>query len=193
MEKEDICLGKLGLRRQARKGGGCGQQSPTLDEKILHTSAASEAHNVPSRQDRRPERPAFESRAPRCDIPVSGHNCGAARPAPYQESPNRPFLSSDAPLQPPTLIVPARPRASLGLWPLRQGGLVPKPIALRHKRQESRTGSRLSPLRALAGQESGSAEVAGALRLAVCNAQPHSPPGLLDGTICVLRGDIRDY
>lgn len=108
-------------------------------------------------------------------------------------SPARPFLtlapappSFSQPHRAPTPHSIPRPRAS----PL-QNRISPRPRALRQNSGGSLArGPALSPSRALAGPESGSAEVASPATPALSrDAQPQSPPGLPEGTIYAPSGE----
>lgn len=106
-------------------------------------------------------------------------------------SPARPFLTS-APA-PPSFFQPQgtpAPPASLGPGPLRSKvASPPDPEPRGRKRGSLARGPALSPSRALAGPESGSAEVARPATPALSpEAQPQSPPGRPDCTICVPSG-----
>lgn len=108
-----------------------------------------------------------------------------------------PFLTS-TPY--PALFLPASPCLQLPSNPQpqaspRQSCISPRPTALRENEVGGGGGSlargpALSPLRALAGPESGSTEVARPATPALSReAQPQSPPGLPDGTIYAPSGE----
>lgn len=98
----------------------------------------------------------------------------------------------------PALFLPAslppHSPASLSPGPLRcEAASPPGPTALKQNSGGPWPGGPArSPSRALAGPESGSAEVASSASPALSReAQPQSPPGLPDGTICAPSGERR--